>query len=216
MPLVSVTLNVERQDESFDFANIKAELSVNPDSLTNFDLNCNVAELGSTLRVDFQYNCQLFKAESVRGWLEQFRRLLESVRTTPQQSMAEILAFTEAPRPIERDRTPAASDDHRAILASFEPPSTPAQQTVARIWQDLLGVKKIGVQDNFFELGGHSLLMIQVLGRIRGKLQTKVSLRRFFEAPTVAGLAAAIEERLADEINDLSETEARDLLRLTK
>ena len=221
MPLVSVTLNVERQDESFDFGGMKAELTVNPDSLTNFDLNCNVAELGNALRVDFQYRRCLFNAESVRGWLEKLQQGLESIKSRPQQRMGAILTFPEA-LPLARDEklngdaSMAATDGQAAAVAVFEPPSTPVQQTVARIWQDLLGAKRIGVHDNFFELGGHSLLMIQVLGRIRGKFHINVSIRRFFETPTVAGLAGAIEEKLTDEIADMSEAEAQSLLRLAK
>jgi acyl carrier protein len=214
MPLVSVTLNLERQDQSFDFGATKAELTVNPDSLTNFDLNCNVAELGSTLRVDFQYNRCLFDAESVRGWLKEFLQVLNLTNAQPRQRMAEILTFSEPFRDEKRDRDARRGfeDKPAATVPVFEPPSTPAQQTVARIWQDLLGKRKIGVQDNFFELGGHSLLMIQVLGRIRGKFHTNVSIRRFFETPTVAGLANAIEEQLTEEIANMSEAQARNLL----
>ncbi|HEX5223218.1 MAG TPA: condensation domain-containing protein [Verrucomicrobiae bacterium] len=219
MPLVSVTLNVERQDERFDFGGMQAELTVNPDSLTNFDLNCNVAELGSALRVDFQYRCCLFDAERVRGWLKQFQQALESIKSRPQQRLGEILTFPQALpfwQQDRRERDVSSGDEPVAVVAAFEPASTPVQLAVARIWQDLLGAKRIGVHDNFFELGGHSLLMIQVLGRIRGKFQANVSIRRFFETPTVAGLAEAVEEKLTDEIADMSESEAQNLLRLAK
>jgi acyl carrier protein len=171
--------------------------------------------------VDFQYNRHLFTAESVRDWLEQFQDVLESVKARPRQRMGGIMAFPASPRSggevkLNGDSSSASEGKQAAAVAVFEPPTTLAQQTVARIWEDLLGVKRIGVHDNFFELGGHSLLMIQVLGRIRAKFQTNISIRRFFEAPTVAGLAEAIEERLISEINEMSETEAQNLLRLAK
>jgi len=221
MPLVSVTLNVERKDESFTFAGTKAELTVNPDSLTNFDLNCNIAELGSALRVDFQYNRRLFGAKSVRGWFEQFQAVLETISAEPQQDLEAVFAFpkvvTLLPKTGANHRaTTIANQELEAGAAIFEPPSTLAQQTVARIWQDLLGAESIGLHDNFFELGGHSLLMIQVLARIRAKFHTNVSIRHFFEFPTVAGLADRIEEQLTVEIRDMSETDAQNLLRVAE
>jgi acyl carrier protein len=62
------------------------------------------------------------------------------------------------------------------------------------IWSELLGVDQVGVRDDFFtELGGHSLLATQVISRVRYAFQVDLPLRAFFETPTVAGLAAAIE-----------------------
>jgi len=70
-------------------------------------------------------------------------------------------------------------------------PRNETEQTIAGIWQELLGIEPIGVHDNFFELGGQSLLATQVVARVRAALQTELPLRRFFEGPTVAELALA-------------------------
>jgi len=71
-------------------------------------------------------------------------------------------------------------------------PRNETEQTIAGIWQELLGIEPIGVHDNFFELGGQSLLATQVVARVRTALKTDLPLRRFFEEPTVAELAHAI------------------------
>ncbi|WP_157604436.1 phosphopantetheine-binding protein, partial [Rhizobacter sp. Root1221] len=66
------------------------------------------------------------------------------------------------------------------------------EQTLARIWQELLGVERLGRHDNFFDLGGHSLLVVQILARLRDEFDVEVPLRAVFEAPTVKLLAEQV------------------------
>jgi amino acid adenylation domain-containing protein len=81
---------------------------------------------------------------------------------------------------------------------------TPLQETLTRIFAELLGLEGLGAHQNFFEVGGHSLLATRVISRIRAALGVDLSLRRFFETPTAAGLAAAV----ATEINGGAEFRA--------
>jgi acyl transferase domain-containing protein len=76
---------------------------------------------------------------------------------------------------------------------TYVAPRNELEQRIASVWQELLGVSQVGVHDDFFaELSGSSLLATQLVTRLRNQFQKELPLRRFFEAPTVAELAAII------------------------
>ena len=76
--------------------------------------------------------------------------------------------------------------------APYVEPQTPAECALASIWEEVLGLKQIGVNDNFFELGGDSIQCIQIAAKARqsGILLTT---QQLFEHPTVARLAAVVQ-----------------------
>src|SRR5208282_766806 len=90
------------------------------------------------------------------------------------------------------DRKALPSPDIGAQLAhQYVAPRTPTEETLCRIWAEMLGIDRVGIEDNFFELGGHSLLAVTLIARLRRDgLQTDV--RALFANPTPAGLAAVI------------------------
>ncbi|WP_268870506.1 non-ribosomal peptide synthetase [Methylocaldum szegediense] len=92
------------------------------------------------------------------------------------------------------------------------PPRNPAEERLADIWKEVLGIERVGITDNFFDLGGHSLLAVQVLSRVRAVFGIDLALRSLFEAPTVARLALLVEEALIEKLDALSDDEAESLL----
>ncbi|GAF50796.1 putative non-ribosomal peptide synthetase, partial [Rhodococcus wratislaviensis NBRC 100605] len=92
--------------------------------------------------------------------------------------------------------TPVGKLDRRALpepdLASdtpFRAPRTIAEQTLASVLADVLGVDRVGVDDDFFRLGGDSIMSTQVVARARAR-GVLVSARDVFERRTIAGLAS--------------------------
>ncbi|WP_372390813.1 non-ribosomal peptide synthase/polyketide synthase [Xanthomonas sp. NCPPB 3582] len=75
----------------------------------------------------------------------------------------------------------------------YEAPHTGIEVAMAEIWQQLLGVARVGRHDNFFELGGHSLLAARVVSELRSRMGAELALRSIFERPTLRELAATIE-----------------------
>jgi acyl carrier protein len=73
-------------------------------------------------------------------------------------------------------------------------PASETERVIAEAWCEVLRRREVGVEDDFFELGGQSLLATQVISRIRDRLDVSLPLRRLFDSPTVAALAAAVDE----------------------
>ena len=63
---------------------------------------------------------------------------------------------------------------------------------LAKIWQEFLGLKEIGIRDDFFELGGDSLKALSIGGRIHKDSDVNVPLAEFFNRPTIKQLAQYI------------------------
>ncbi|ATZ94877.1 solanimycin non-ribosomal peptide synthetase SolG [Dickeya fangzhongdai] len=80
-------------------------------------------------------------------------------------------------------------DDSSFSRRAYEAPQGDVEIAMAELWQELLGVERIGRHDNFFELGGHSLLAVQLMEHLRQRdLSTEI--RALFDSPTLAELSA--------------------------
>ena len=86
-----------------------------------------------------------------------------------------------------------SSRESRLDTSGDGTPRSPLEELVLQIWAQVLRRESLGINDNFFDLGGHSLLATQVISRVRQAFGVDLPLRTLFEAPTVAGLAAAVE-----------------------
>ena len=93
-----------------------------------------------------------------------------------------------------KDDEPAAQAQHARpnLQTEYVAPRNDMEKAIAAIWQELLGVDRVGVNDNFFELGGDSFLGIQVISRLKRQLGVKVSAVTLYEGPRVALLAEII------------------------
>ncbi|MBW4721873.1 type I polyketide synthase [Saccharothrix obliqua] len=88
-------------------------------------------------------------------------------------------------------------DRRRDVLTPYRAPGDELERLLAGIWQELLGVGRVGVDDVFAELGGHSLTGLEVVGRINRQLGVRTSLAELLAAPTVAELAALLRPAVA-------------------
>jgi thioesterase domain-containing protein/acyl carrier protein len=77
------------------------------------------------------------------------------------------------------------------------PPGTPLEVQLARIWEQVLGIKIASVRDNFFDLGGHSLLAVQMFAQIEKVFNIRLPLATLYEAPAIEGIAGILERKAA-------------------
>jgi acyl transferase domain-containing protein len=90
---------------------------------------------------------------------------------------------------------PAPAHSRAGIRSDYVPPASELEGRLAKVWEDALGIERIGVHDSFFELGGDSLLATQILTQLGEILEVNLRLRDIFETPTIAGLAALVSRR---------------------
>ncbi len=106
---------------------------------------------------------------------------------------------------VDRRALPEPSAPTRA---DFTPPRTPIEEEVARIWREVLGVERIGVEDSFWDLGGHSILATSVLSRIEASFGAEMPLQTLFTSPTLAGFSSELAERVLEGQGDAERDEA--------
>lgn len=95
------------------------------------------------------------------------------------------------------DREALPPPDPSGTESDLEPGSpqtaTATETKMVKIWQNLLGVKRIGISDNFFDLGGDSLQGMRLMARVHDAFRLDMPLRTLFEGPTVKGISESID-----------------------
>ncbi|WP_406490377.1 amino acid adenylation domain-containing protein [Streptomyces phaeochromogenes] len=105
---------------------------------------------------------------------------------------------------VPLDRLPLSPNgklDHKALpppdltpTTPFRAPGTAREEVLAKLFAEVLGVDRVGVDDGFFALGGHSLLATRLIARARAEMGIEIPIRKIFDLPTVSALAAWTEE----------------------
>ncbi len=124
------------------------------------------------------------------------------------------------------EEQPAAGNQYERpnLTTPYVAPRNDLEKEIAAVWEELLGIKGIGVYDDFFDLGGNSLTGTQLLSRLRSRFNAELPLKDLFENPTIAGVAQMLEKEqqgdtqkdklasLLEQVEKLSDEEAKKLL----
>jgi acyl carrier protein len=99
-----------------------------------------------------------------------------------------------------------------AVQTNDDAPCDDIEQQIARIWQDALGLDRVGIHDSFTRLGGHSLLAIRIVADLRRAFQIDLPVKTLFDIQTIAELSSHIKALLVADIEALSDEEAQRLV----
>ncbi|MFN4922540.1 non-ribosomal peptide synthetase, partial [Bradyrhizobium sp.] len=126
-------------------------------------------------------------AEELRGHLA---ARLPDYMVPPAYVHLERLPLTPNGK-LDRKALPAPEGAAFAVQA-YEPPQGKIEEELARIWEELLGVERVGRHDNFFALGGHSLLVVSLAERIDRQFDLRIGLAAVFSNERLHQLAELI------------------------
>ncbi|MEM7087478.1 MAG: amino acid adenylation domain-containing protein [Bacteroidota bacterium] len=92
--------------------------------------------------------------------------------------------------------------------ARYVPAGNEEEKTLVAIWEEVLGVKNIGIEDHFFEMGGHSLMISQIINRIFKQMGKEVTFKAFYENPTIEILAQNLTSKEYAPIHKVPQRDA--------
>ncbi|MDA0322658.1 MAG: amino acid adenylation domain-containing protein [Verrucomicrobia bacterium] len=94
---------------------------------------------------------------------------------------------------IDRNALPAPGHDEGLTAHAMASPRNDVEEKLAGIWQEVLGVERVGIHDNFFDLGGHSLLVARMIDMVNREFGGSRNIAAVFRTPTIAGLAGCLD-----------------------
>jgi thioesterase domain-containing protein/acyl carrier protein len=95
---------------------------------------------------------------------------------------------------VDYNALPPALPADFSACAAYVPPQTNTEIQLVRIWQNLLGVPRVGVTDNFFELGGSSLLAVRLFALIEETFDIRLPVSTIFHDASIQYLANALDQ----------------------
>ncbi|MEO8425664.1 MAG: phosphopantetheine-binding protein, partial [Verrucomicrobiota bacterium] len=111
---------------------------------------------------------------------------------------------------LNRRALPEIEVKRPELETAYVGPRTELERAIASIWQQLLGIDKVGMVDNFFDLGGNSVQIVQVHTKLKEQLKKEIAVTTLFQYPTIAALGKYLSEGANARIN-LQEVQDRAL-----
>ncbi|PKM50199.1 MAG: hypothetical protein CVV02_12595 [Firmicutes bacterium HGW-Firmicutes-7] len=109
---------------------------------------------------------------------------------------------------IDRCRLPQAYENNSE--RAFEEPRNDIERILQKIWKEVLGIERIGINDSFFELGGHSLKATSLVSKMHKELNIKIPFKQVFHTPSIKEIASYIKGLEENKYSSIKTTEKKD------
>jgi amino acid adenylation domain-containing protein len=149
-------------------------------------------ELGTGPRLVAYLVCRDTATPSVSALREFLKAKLPDYMVPGNYVFLDVLPLT-ANGKVDRHALPAPDPTRANVENAFVAPRSAIEETVAKIWADVLELEQVGMHDDFLDLGGHSLLATQIISRVQEAYNVDLSLQSFFHAATVAQMGARVQ-----------------------
>ncbi len=148
---------------------------------------------------------------------DEHKELVAYVKASQEQDISELRSYLSSALPqymipnyfitldhipltangkVDTEALPVPTDLEMISEVAYMAPENEVEEKLVALWEEALNKSQIGVNDNFFHLGGDSIKGIRVISKIKKTYDIKVSLRSFFEDPTIKSLAEDIVNNL--------------------
>ena len=107
------------------------------------------------------------------------------------------------------DALPQQTRPRPDLEVDFVAAKTPTQKSLVSIWEQMLGLEKVGIQDDFFELGGDSLVLMQIHKKVQQTFDEKIAVVELYNYPTIQKLAEYIDSSSNEDDDTLSQVSSR-------
>lgn len=147
----------------------------------------------------------LYPYEKLRFWIDEdpFR----NIGAWQNSNVKPPAAATDEPVPVREPGSLPGDFPDLSIDEEYEAPRDELEECIAGLWQEFLGLERIGIHSNFFDINGDSLTATQMITRLHKIYPVEITLQGFFENPTIVHLAEVIRELLLEKVKELSEEE---------
>lgn len=170
-------------------ATFKVSLWPQESGSNQFDIGMAIVLAQGGLIANLEYRTSLFKKPAMERFLQQWLELLDHLTGEPQTRFEEMYLQPPQTSPIKASPVPRPQASEH-----------PQWQAMCRLWEDVLGVPRVGPHEDFFELGGHSLKAATLVSRIQDEYQIDIPPGTLLDYPTVAGLVARLEAQITSPI----------------
>lgn len=154
---------------------------------TPFEMQLGIIERAEGVRLQLEYNANLFEQPTIRRVLNDYRNILQVMLDHPDQHLSQLI-ISDRPKWTSAETAHPSDSEESA-------PRNDTEKRLVKLWEELLDVQQIGIHQNYFDLGGNSLLAVRLFTRISQEFNTNLPLSTLFQAQTVAVLADVLTSK---------------------